>query len=374
MSPFFVFSTINNPKIEEALSSRLPGIVFVSDPGDADAALLVTRSEKAGAGVPANTLRDYLRLAERMPVALVAGGPGGAALADVARDAGVPEENIVVPAGSLPVAALVDVIKRLSEEASSLKQGRKSAAAPDLVAAPEPEGVHVSEPATGRPFSPEPGRREFPVHGCPKPKILEFLEKADRVCTFFGAKGGVGTSAVAAMVNEALRERGAAHLELADTPGAWRYYGKTSDEALRSGKYFSLRGAPRRANILLVDVSRDASAEDVSAALYFADCRVMVADVSEISFGLVREYLEAGVVPDVLAVCRTFPGVGNGAELYAGEFEKYGVGRVIGVPGSVEIEKALVAAQRRGVSPCGLVAELDTAAGELAAALLAKIQ
>lgn len=165
------------------------------------------------------------------------------------------------------------------------------------------------------------------------------------------------------------------HFELSFEPAAWCYYGKSPGEAEGSGKYLSLRSnVPGEAPVLLVDAGFGASLEEVSLAFSFSDCVVMVIDRSEISYVLANKYLEAGVVPDVFVVCRTFPGLGNGTEVCQGEFGKYGIDAVIGVPGSVDEERAIISAQRRGVSPCGQSAELDAAAGEIAAAILGKME
>ncbi|TEB04697.1 hypothetical protein Psch_03459 [Pelotomaculum schinkii] len=205
--------------------------------------------------------------------------------------------------------------------------------------------------------------------------IIEILNKAGRACLFFGIKGGVGTSAVIATVTGILVEHGAVHFELSLEPDAWCYYGKSTGEAEGSGKYYSLKSrVPGEVPVLLIDVGTDAPLEEVSLAFSFSDCVVMVIDRSEISFNLARKYLEAGVVPDVLVVCRTFPGLGNGAEVCQGEFGRYGIGTIIGVPGSVDEERAVISAQRRGVSPCGQSVELDAAAGEIAAAILQKME
>lgn len=206
-------------------------------------------------------------------------------------------------------------------------------------------------------------------------RISESFKRAGRTCFFFGLKGGVGTSTVVAAVSRVLLEHGAVHFELSFEPAAWCYYGKSVGEAEGAGKYFSLRSkVPSEVPVLLVDAGIGAPLEEISLAFSFSDSVVMVIDRSEISFSLAKKYLEAGVVPDVLVVCRTFPGLGNGAEVYQGEFGKYGIRAVIGVPGSVDEERAVISAQRRGVSPCGQSAELDAAAGEIAAAILGKIE
>ncbi len=190
---------------------------------------------------------------------------------------------------------------------------------------------------------------------------------------FFGVKGGVGTSTVVAAVEKVLLEHGAVHFELSVEPRAWCYYGKSIAEAEGSGKYHSLRSSiSNEVPVLLVDAGTDAPLEEISLAISFSDCVAMVIDRSEISFSLAKKYLEAGVVPDVLVVCRTFPGLGSSVEVCQGEFGEYKIGAIIGIPGSVDEERAVIFAQRRGVSPCGQSAELDAAAGEIAAAVLGK--
>ncbi|WP_449241496.1 hypothetical protein [Desulfoscipio gibsoniae] len=205
--------------------------------------------------------------------------------------------------------------------------------------------------------------------------IIESFKKAGRTCLFFSVKGGVGTSTIVAAVTRVLLAHGAVHFELSLEPTAWCYYGKSIKEAEDTGKYFFLGSqVPGEASVLLIDASISAPLDNVSLAFSFSDSAVMVIDRSEISFRLAKKYLEAGVVPDVLVVCRTFPGLGNGAEVCQGEFGQYGIGNVIGVPGSVDEERAVISAQRRGVSPCGQNVELDAAAGEIAAAILGKME
>lgn len=185
----------------------------------------------------------------------------------------------------------------------------------------------------------------------------------------------MGTSTIVAAVNRVLLEHGAVHFELSLEPAAWCYYGKSIQEAEETGKYFFLGSkAPCEASVLLIDAGINAPLEDVSLAFFFSGSVVMVVDRSEISFNLAKKYLEAGVIPDVLVVCKTFPGLGNGAEVCQGEFGQYGIGAIIGVPGSVDEERAVISAQRRGVSPCGQSVELDAAAGEIAAAILGKME
>lgn len=357
MSRFFVYSTLNNKRVEDALSARVPGLVFTKDAAVADAALLVARSERAGVGVP--HVVDYLCLAGRMPVAVIAPG----AEAEAARRHGVPDGNIIVPEGSVRLDEVAALLRRLVEQAEQAR-GRTAESG---------SGVHKGPPEKapkggdkGPPGDPEGA-------GTPLPEALRAAAASGHVCALFGVKGGVGTSTVAAALASLLQEHGAVHFELADTPGAWHYYGRSPEEALRTGRYVALGwgSGPAGAGVLLADVSRDAPVWEASAALLRAGCRVMVADPSGVSLWLTDEYVRAGAVPDVLVISRTVPGIGYGAEVYAGEFEKYGVGRVVSFPAA---EKAVLTAQRRGIGPCGMDAELDAAAGELAAAVLAVLQ
>lgn len=325
--PFRVFATFNNKLVEKALADKLPGVLFTGDPDSADAVFLVAKS--GSVGVP--EVQRYFSLAGKVPVALLlsASDPDAAALKEEAARAGV-SEVIVAEGNRFPAGQAVEAVKRLAVVANFME--------------------------------------------LPKPKILEFLEGAEHVCAFFGVKGGVGTSTAVAAAADVLKEYGTLHLELADAPAAWCYYGKTFEEAERSGRYRWLRDgafAPRY-RLLLVDIGNCPPAEAVSLSLAFSKCRVLVADGSEVSFRAVRRLLEAGTVPDILVVSRAVVGVGNSAEVYEGEFDPFGF-KVLGLPGSVDVEKAVVTAQRRGISPCGLNAELDAAAGEIGAAVREKL-
>lgn len=326
--PFRLFATFNNKLVEKALANKLPGVLFTNDPDGADAAFLVAKS----GGIGVSEVQRYFYLTKRVPVVLLlsASDPDAAILKEEAARAGV-LEVIVAEGNRFPAGQAVEAVKRLAAV--------------------------------------------FNFMELPKPKILEFLESADHICTFFGVKGGVGTSTVAAAVAEVLKEHGVLHLELADAPAAWCYYGRTLEEAERGGRYCWLRegiSAPR-CRVLLADIGNCPPAEAVSLSLSFSKCRALVADGSEMSFRAVRRFLKAGAVPDVLVVSRVIVGVGNSAEMYGGEFESFGF-KVLGVPGSVDVEKAVATAQRRGISPCGLNAELDAAAGEIGAAVREKLR
>lgn len=216
----------------------------------------------------------------------------------------------------------------------------------------------------------EEKRRETSTKAHHVPRVIDVFRKADRTCFFFGVKGGVGTSTAVAAVTGVLADHGAVHFELSSDPTAWCYYGKNQAYAEGTGRYQK----SNKASMIMIDAGNSASLEDISLAFSLSDCVVMVIDRSEISFGLAQKYLEAGAVPDILLVCRTFPGLGNGAEVCQGEFSQYGIGAIIGIPGSVDEERAILSAQRRGISPCGLSAELAAAAGEIAAAILEKLE
>jgi hypothetical protein len=350
--PFRLFSTLNNKAVEKALAERLPGVLFTGDPDSADAAFLVAKS--GSVGVP--EVQRYFSLAGKVPVALLlsASDPDAAVLKEEAARAGV-SEVIVAEGNRFPAGQVVEAVKRLAD-------------------ASRRDTVIVSEQAVPERDSSKETCASPPGVELPKPKILEFLESAEHVCAFFGAKGGVGTSTAVAAAVDVLKEYGTLHLELADAPAAWCYYGKTFEEAERSGRYRWLWDGVSvpRCRVLLVDIGNCPPAEAVSLSLAFSKCRVLVADGSEMSFKAVRRLLEAGAVPDILVVSRVVVGVGNGAEMYAGEFESF-VFEVVGLPGSVDVEKAVVTAQRRGIFPCGLNAELDAAAGEIGAAIREKL-
>jgi hypothetical protein len=206
------------------------------------------------------------------------------------------------------------------------------------------------------------------------PRVIEVFNKADRTCFFFGVKGGVGTSTAVAALTGVLANHGAVHFELSADPTAWCYYGKDQVDAESAGRYRRDLKTNKGTSLLMVDAGNGSHLEDISLAFSLSDCIVMVIDRSEISFGLAKKYLEAGAVPDILLVCRTFPGLGNGAEVCQGEFRQYGIGAIIGIPGSVDEERAILSAQRRGISPCGLSAELAAATGEIAAAILERLE
>jgi len=289
-------------------------------------------------------------------VAVIAPG----AEAEAARRSGVPDGNIIVPKGGIRLDEVAALLRALADQAEQRSQGTADGEPP----CESPEG-----PAEGG----EKGTGVFDEDAPLLPEALAAVAGSGGVCALFGVKGGVGTSTVTAALAALLREHGAVHFELADAPGAWHYHGKSPEEALRTGKYAALRwgNPPAGAGVLLADISRDAPVWEASAAVYRADCRVMVADTSGVSLWLVGEYAKAGAVPDVLVVNRATPGTGYGAEVFAAELEKAGVGRVISFPAA---EKPVLTAQRRGIDPCGLDAEFDAAAGELAAAVLSVLQ
>jgi hypothetical protein len=156
------------------------------------------------------------------------------------------------------------------------------------------------------------------------------------------------------MIANALKDY--VHLEMADDPTAWCYYGETRQRAEESGRYLWYKSEALDSQALLIDIGRCSSFEAVSFALTFSKCRVMVADRSEAAFKQARKYFEDGVIPDLLVVSRTYPGTGISPEVYAGEF---GLKNVCGIPDEVAV---IFAAQSQ---TCGFSKELSATAEEI---------
>jgi len=193
-------------------------------------------------------------------------------------------------------------------------------------------------------------------------RVLKRISDAEITCAVFGVKGGVGASTIAMMVASALKN--CAHLEMADEPTAWRYYGMTRQEAERTGKYLWYKSEAPVLGSLLIDTGRCSFLDAVSFALVFSKYRVMVTDRSEAAFGQARKYLKEGIMPDLLIVTRTYPGAGISPEVYTGEF---GVKNVCSVPDEAE---AILKAQSQGKCPCEFSAELNSAVEEIVKLIL----
>lgn len=188
-------------------------------------------------------------------------------------------------------------------------------------------------------------------------QVLRRLSNTEIACAVFGAKGGVGVSTVAAMIAGALKN--CVHLEMADEPTAWCYYGKTRQEAEGSGKYMWYKSEAPVSGSLLIDAGRCSFLDAVSLALVFTKFRVMVTDRSEAAFKQARKIVEGGIMPDMLIVTRTYPGAGVSPEVYAGEF---GIKSVCSVPDEAEV---ILKAQSQGRCPCESSVELNLAAEEI---------
>ena len=209
----------------------------------------------------------------------------------------------------------------------------------------------------------------------PAPSLVDFcLSQAEYVCALLGVKGGVGVSTVAAALNEIFKDYGSLHLEASGAPSGYVYYGATAEEAVNSGRYAHVGaagrlGTPRPARLLLADVAQSAPQPVADLFLRRSSCTVLVADREEVTFQMTRGCLET-LRPDILVVTQTFPGLGNGQEVYEGEYgQEFGLKAVVGVPGSLDDEHAIMYAQRKHLAPCGRSVDLDRAAGEIAAAV-----
>lgn len=188
-------------------------------------------------------------------------------------------------------------------------------------------------------------------------QVLKRLSDAEITCAVFGVKGGVGTSTVAMMIAGALKN--CVHLEMADEPTAWCYYGKTRQDAERSGKYLWYKSEAPVLGSLLVDAGRCSFLDAVSFALVFSKCRVIVTDRSEAAFRQARKFFGEGIMPDLLIMTRTYPGAGISPEVYTGEF---GIKSVCSVPDEAEV---ILKAQSQGKFPCESSAEIKSAVEEI---------
>ncbi|MCL6478544.1 MAG: hypothetical protein K6T65_09005 [Peptococcaceae bacterium] len=340
-----VFSSLHNRSIEDRLLDLLPsGVEFTGDDlSGCEAAILAARSLSAGTGV--KNVREWVEKAVQMgvPFLLLA---RDSALINYAREKGMPEENVI----SGPKISLNEMAAKLK---SMLCADDYEIVVDDeeylIVAEPEPESLMTAP-------------------------TLSPIKPPEVSCVFMGVKGGVGVSTVTSMVCSTLDR--SVHVEVVGrkrVPSAYCYYGRSPEEAGGSYLLWDVsKPAPTVDGIALVDLSPSVPVEAADALTSAAGCLVLVTDRSEVAFDLTGRMLRAGFKPDILVVNAALSGVGNGVEVYQGEYEDLLQGvQVFELPGGLDEEKVIAYAQRNGVSPCNLhkSAMMDAFAGELTSAV-----
>jgi len=342
-----VYSTLENRAVERRIAELLPGVELVgggtAGVAECDAAILAAKSLAAGTGV-----RD---VRERLAEAVQAGVPvllvtRNERLVEYARSLGVADENII------------------TDQKISVRQ--LAGALQNILAVDDYEIVFDDE--GGGPV----GAEYRPVADGGPVVVPDGLLAGS--CAFLGVKGGVGVSTITSLVCATLD--GSVHVEVVGKdkmPSAYCYYGQDSRQTGDayvlwdvSGEFPPVRGLP------LFDISQSVPVEVVDRLLASAGCVVLVADRSEVSFALTGQMLRAGFRPDILVVNAVLPGVGNGAEVYLGEYEEYlRDAHVFELPGGLDEEKAVAQAQRNGLPPCNAykTASVDRFAGELTSAV-----
>ncbi|MQL51069.1 hypothetical protein GFC01_02040 [Desulfofundulus thermobenzoicus] len=406
----YIFSTLGNKEIESRILSALPdGIEFVDElTEDCEAAFLAARSLSAGAGV--KNVREWLdKVVEKgIPCLLIARDE---ALIDLAKERGIPEENIINGA-RISIREIVqklrDVVcaddyeiifddddysidlneasdegrvqERLEpqrreygfyENESHEGEGRESSW-PGGFAYIEPVSVEQVLPSDINETGRAGGKGYVPVPGANTPDTAGLVSPV----AFVGVKGGVGTSTVAAMACDTLD--GGLHLEIAGAgrlPSAYCYYGRDPESTRENYVFWDLsKGRPPLGDhrVVILDISSSVPVEAADVLIDAVGCLVLVTDRSEIAFELTGRMLRAGFKPDILVVNAAISGVGNGMEVYLGEYEDLLQGvQVLELSGGLDEEKAIARAQRNGESPCGggRSVSLDTFAGELTSAI-----
>lgn len=389
-----VFSTLGNKEIEDRILSALPNGVEFSDEmtDDCEAAFLVARSLSAGAGV--KNVREWLeKITEKeIPCLLMA---RDTALIEYAKEKGFTEENIIsgVRIGINVIAQKFrdvlcaddyEIVLDIDNDYSiELDETRAEPGQVDLQQRergyfePREEEKQDNiwhddlsiqrEPAYDEPLLPEQLSSEHVI-----PDTVGLISPV----AFVGVKGGVGISTVAAMACDTLDD--CLHLEIVGEnrlPSAYCYYGRDPESTRESYVFWELskeRPPLKDHRVASLDISSSVPVGVADTLIEAARCLVMVTDRSEIAFELTGKMLRAGFKPDILVVSAAMSGIGNGMEVYLGEYDDLLQGvQVLELPGSLDEEKAIARAQRNGEAPCGggRSVPLDTFAGELTSAI-----
>lgn len=404
----YIFSTLGNKEIESRILSALPdGIEFVEElTEDCEAAFLAARSLSAGAGV--KNVREWLdKVVEKgIPCLFMARDE---ALVDFAKEKGIPEKNIINGA-RISIREIVqklrDVVcaddyeiifddddysidlneasdegqepERLEPqqqeygfyENKSFKEEKQESSWPGDFAYIEPVSVEQALPCNVDETKRAGDKDYASDFGIKVPDTAGLVSSV----VFIGVKGGVGTSTAAAIACDTLD--GGLHLEVVGAnrlPSAYCYYGRGPESTRENYIFWDIsKECPqiRDHRVAILDISSSVPVEAADVLIDAADCLVLVTDRSEIAFELTGKMLRAGFKPDILVVNAAMSGVGNGMEVYLGEYEDLLQGvQVLELPGSLDQEKAIARAQRNGETPCGKSVSLDAFAGELTSAI-----
>ncbi|TEB04719.1 hypothetical protein Psch_03481 [Pelotomaculum schinkii] len=362
-----VFSTLGNKEIEDRILSMLPnGVKFSGEmTDDCEAAFLVARSLSAGVGV--KNVREWLnKITEKEIPCLVMARD--TALIDYAKEKGFANENIISGV-RISIKEIVQKFRDvLCADDYEIVLDNDNNYLIDLDETCEENFTAYKEPA----FRETPSPEHVFNSNIQIPDTTGLISAA----VFVGVKGGVGTSTVAAMACDTMDE--SLHLEIAGEnrlPSAYCYYGRDPESMRESYVFWELAKERPPLNdhrVALLDISSSVPVGAADTLIEAAGCLVMVTDRSEIAFELTGKMLRAGFKPDILVVSAAMSGIGNGMEVYLGEYEDLLQGvQVLELPGSLDEEKAIARAQRNGEAPCGggRSVSLDTFAGELTSAI-----
>lgn len=317
-----VFSTLNNSQVEKFLLSRLPkGVKFTDkDIDKCDVAFLVARSVTSSTGV--KDIKPYLAEAMKLSLPTIL----------LTRD----EELLKEANGSVD-----HIISDLQVTGELLAEKLR-----DVICKNDYEIIlEDGEYSIGDTFTP------VQTVSLDAPYVL-----------FLGIKGGVGVSTITALAHSVL---GGIHIEIVNDrlPSAKCYHNGGYETWDISGDTPEINDSP-----VLLDVSSSVPLAMLDQLIEQAKCVVMVVDKSNMSFKLFGETLSSGFKPDVLVVNGVIGGVGNGAIVYSSEYEDALNGvPVLEVPGSIEEDKIINAAQKKSVAPNN--AMLNEFAGEISATI-----